>query len=154
MNVRRVGIMAIATMLLVSIFGWQLLTHDDKNPPQPDLPTPEDKITYKNSNMGSLLNQIVEEYEQGGSSPEAAQKAAKKLPLHQNGSVAVTFYTSGEEHIEPLTIFLKDNEVLPRNIGEDYIEAYVPVPLLKAASEQPGVIRIRAIFPPTADIVA
>ena len=141
--------MAIAAMLLVGIFGWQLLMQDDKNPSHQDLSTQKDKIkTYKDSNMGSLLNQIVEEYEQGGSSPEAAQRAAKKLPLHQNESVAVTFYTSGEEHIEPLTLFLKDNDVIPRNIGEDYIEAYVPVPLLRAASEQPGVIRVRAIFPP------
>lgn len=154
MNVRRVGIMAIATMLLVGIFGWQLLTQDDKNPPQPDLPTPEDKTIYKNANMGSFLNQIVEEYEQGGSSPEAAQRVAKKLPLHRNGSVAVAFYISGEEHIEPLTLFLKDNGAIPANIGEDYIEAYVPVSLLKAASEQPGVIRVRAIFPPIVGIVA
>ena len=149
MNVRHICMMAIAAMLLVGIFGWQLLMPDDKNPPYQDLPTQKDKINlYKNSNMGSALNQVVEEYEQGGNSPEAAQRAAKKLPLHQNESVVVTFYISGEEHVEPLTLFLKDNGAIPANIGEDYIEAYVPVPLLRAASEQPGVIRVRAIILP------
>ena len=31
---------------------------------------------------------------------------------------------------------------------EDYIEAYVPVTLLGRVSEQPGVLRVRAIVPP------
>ena len=142
---------AIATILLAGILGWQLLLHDGGNPPQQDIPTREDKIkSDKYSNMGSALNQIVEEYEQGGSSPEAAQRAAKKASLHQKGSVAVTFYASDTQYIEPLTIFLKDNGVTSRNIGKDYVEAYVPVPLLRETSEQPGVIRVRAIVAPFA----
>ena len=44
--------------------------------------------------------------------------------------------------------FLEDNGGDPRNVGEDYIEAYVPVPLLGQLSEQPGVIRVREIIPP------
>ena len=33
-------------------------------------------------------------------------------------------------------------------MGEDYIEAYVPVTLLGLLSEQPGVLRVREIVPP------
>ena len=36
-------------------------------------------------------------------------------------------------------------------MGADYIEAYVPVSLLGAVSEQAGVIRVREIVPPQAD---
>ena len=43
--------------------------------------------------------------------------------------------------------FLEDNGGSPRNVGEDYIEAYVPVSLLGQVSERPGVIRVREIAP-------
>ena len=33
-------------------------------------------------------------------------------------------------------------------MGEDYIEAYVPVTLLGELSHQPGVLRVREIIPP------
>ena len=48
--------------------------------------------------------------------------------------------------------FLQDNGGDPRNVGEDYIEAYVPVTLLGAVSEQPGVIRVRGDCSATAGI--
>ena len=44
--------------------------------------------------------------------------------------------------------FLEDNGGDPRNVGEDYIEAYVPVTLLGELSEQPGVTRVQEIIPP------
>ena len=44
--------------------------------------------------------------------------------------------------------FLEDNGGDPRNVGEDYIEAYVPVTLLGPVSERPGVLRVREIVPP------
>ena len=43
--------------------------------------------------------------------------------------------------------FLENKGGSPRNVGEDYIEAYVPVTLLGQASEQPGVIRVHEIIP-------
>ena len=43
---------------------------------------------------------------------------------------------------------LEDNGGSPRNVGEDYIEAYVPVTLLGQLSERTGVLRVRAITPP------
>ena len=37
---------------------------------------------------------------------------------------------------------------IPRNIGTDYIEAYIPISLLVEASEREGVVSIRTIIPP------
>ena len=66
-------------------------------------------------------------------------------PVHQEASVAVTIYLSG--NVDDVVKFLEDNGGSPRNVGEDYIEAYVPVSLLGQVSEQPGVIRLREIAP-------
>ena len=50
--------------------------------------------------------------------------------------------------MDGVATFLEDNGGDPRNVGEDYIEAYVPVSLLGQVSEQPGVLRVREIGPP------
>ena len=43
---------------------------------------------------------------------------------------------------------MRENRSDPRNVGEDYVEAYVPVALLVEASRRPGVRRVQAIIPP------
>ena len=48
--------------------------------------------------------------------------------MHREGSVAVTAYLSG--YVADVVDFLENNGGDPRNVGEDYIEAYVPVTLL------------------------
>ena len=60
--------------------------------------------------------------------------------------MAVTIYLTA--NVSDVVQFLQDNGGDPRNVGEDYIEAYVPVSLLGAVSERPGVIRVREITPP------
>ena len=75
-----------------------------------------------------------------------AEKAAEGAAIHQGESVAVTIYLSG--NAEVIVKFLEDNGGDPRNVGEDYIEAYVPVNLLGPVSEYPGVTRVREIVPP------
>ena len=79
---------------------------------------------------------------------EAAREAASQAPMHKEGSVAVTFHVQSAAHAEALAKFLSDNGGSPRNWGEDYVEAYVPVPLLGAASRRPGVLRVQAMVPP------
>ena len=81
--------------------------------------------------------------EEGKSS---AREAAKDAPVSQEESVAVTIYLSG--NVDEVVRFLEDNGGSPRNVGKDYIEAYVPVTLLGPVSERPGVIRVREIIPP------
>ena len=107
------------------------------------LPTLPAKPDLKYPNLGSNLDQLVASVEKGETS---AKEAAEDAPVHQEASVAVTIYLSG--NLDDVVKFLEDNGGSPRNVGEDYIEAYVPVSLLGQVSEQPGVIRVREIALP------
>ena len=102
-----------------------------------------EKAELKYPNLGSTLDQMATTVEEGEIS---ARAAAKDAPVSQEESVAVTIYLSG--NADEVVRFLEDNGGSPRNVGEDYIEAYVPVTLLGQTSEQPGVIRVREIIPP------
>ena len=107
------------------------------------LPTLPEKRELKYPNLGSNLDQLVASVEKGETS---AKEAAEDAPVHQEASVAVTIYLSG--NVADVMSFLEENGSSPRNVGEDYIEAYVPVTLLGQVSERPGVIRAREIVPP------
>ena len=107
------------------------------------LPTLPEKSELKYPNLGSSLDPIVVSVEEGEVS---AKEAAEDAPVHQEASVAVTIYLSG--NLADVVSFLEDNGGSPRNVGEDYIEAYVPLSLLGQVSERPGVIRVREIAPP------
>ena len=106
------------------------------------LPTLPEKPELKYPNLGSNLDHLVASVEEGGLS---AKEAAEDAPVHQEASVAVTIYLSG--NVDDVVKFLEDNGGSPRNVGEDYIEAYVPVSLLGQVSERTGVIRVREITP-------
>ena len=109
----------------------------------PDFPPAPPKRTRPLGNLDSMLSQLASSV-QGGYS--TAHDAASQAPMHAADSVAVTFYLNGDT--APLLAFLRANGGDPRNIGDDYMEAYVPVSLLAEASEQPNVVRVRAIVPP------
>ncbi len=94
-------------------------------------------------NLDSILSRIVERVEQGIST---ADSAAADAPVSRGNSVAVTFHTQGDP--AALAAFLRANGGDPRGAGVGYLEAYVPITLLVAASERPGVIRAQAIVPP------
>ena len=110
---------------------------DDQAPPLPE------KGELKYPNLGSRLDGLVASVEAGQAT---AQDAAADTPVHSGESVAVTIYLSG--NVDEVVAFLEENGGDPRNVGEDYIEAYLPVTLLGLVSEQPGVIRVREIIPP------
>ncbi len=95
------------------------------------------------SNMDSNLNRIVEQAQSG---QFTAQAAAANAPIHREESVAVTLYVT-ESYAQDVWDWLKESGASPRNIGIDYIEAYVPVSLLPATSELEGVISVRTIVP-------
>ena len=101
-----------------------------------------EKADLKYPNLGSRLDQLVTGVEEGEMS---AGEAAGEAPVHREESVAVTIYLSG--NVDDVEQFLEDNGGDPRNVGEDYIEAYVPVALMGPVSEQPGVLRVREIIP-------
>ena len=106
------------------------------------LPTLPEKPELKYPNLGSNLDQLVASVEEGETS---AKEAAEDAPVHQEASIAVTIYLSG--NVDDVVKFLEDNGGSARNVGEKYIEAYVPVSLLGQVSEQTGVIRVREITP-------
>ena len=119
-------------------------------PPQPAVSGDVDdqiiipeKTNLNYPNLGSTLDRMAARVEEGEATNE---EAAGEAPVHQGESVAVTIYLSG--NVEEVVSFLEDNGGDPRNVGEDYIEAYVPVSLLGRVSEQPGVLRVREIIPP------
>ena len=101
------------------------------------------KSELKYPNLGSHLDGLVVQVEDGETT---SQGAALDTPVHSGESVAVTIYLAGS--VDEVVSFLEDNGGDPRNVGDDYIEAYVPVSLLGQLSEQPGVIRVREIVPP------
>ena len=107
-----------------------------------DLPIP-DKGELKYPNLGSRLDGLAAGVDAGQAT---AQEAAADTPVHSGESVAVTIYLSGS--VDEVVAFLEENGGDPRNVAEDYIEAYVPVTLLGPVSERPGVIRVREIMPP------
>ena len=95
-------------------------------------------------NMDSHLNRIFEGVQTG---QFTAQATAANAPIHREESVAVTLYVT-EGYAQDLWDWLEESGASPRNIGIDYIEAYVPVSLLPEASLQEGVLSIRTIIPP------
>ena len=97
--------------------------------------------------MDSNLNHIVEQVWTGRLT---AQSAAVSAPMHHSQSVAVTLYII-EGYADAIASYLEANGASPRNIGTDYIEAYIPVSLLAEASEREGVLSIRTIIPPQPD---
>ena len=101
-----------------------------------------EKKDLKYPNLGSHLSDLVARVEDGEA---PAGEAAEEASIHREESVAVTIHLS--DNVAEVVTFLEDNGGDPRNVGEDYIEAYVPVSLLGAVSQQPGVTRVREIIP-------
>ena len=108
----------------------------------PALSVPE-KGELKYPNLGSRLDGLVASVEAG---QVTAEEAAADTPVHSGESVAVAVYLSGS--VGGVVAFLEENGGDPRNAGEDYVEAYVPVTLLGPLSERPGVLRVQEIVPP------
>ena len=98
----------------------------------------------KYGNMDSVLNGLVQQVERGIST---ARSAASTAPLNDDESVAVSLFIE-EDYVEDVREYLDDNGASVRNVGDDYIEAYVPVSLLGSVSEQEGVTTVNTIIPP------
>ena len=134
---------ALAVTLAVALPGVSADGGEGKNSDQGQAPPLPDKTPLNYPNLGSHLDQLVARAEEGQAT---AQDAAGSASVHSGESVAVTIYLTG--NVDAVVSYLEDNGGDPRNVGEDYIEAYVPVSLLGPVSEQPGVVRVREIVPP------
>ena len=109
-------------------------TPDDASPPIPK------KQEQRYPKLGSHLDQLVIQAEEGQAS---VRDAAEGAAMPHGGTVAVTVHLSG--NVDEVVRFLEENGGDSRNVGEDYIEAYVPVTLLGQLSQKAGVIRVREI---------
>ena len=118
-------------------------------------------LKSKHGLLDSILNGVVEAYARGvglaakdsgrpptGEAAAAARVAAALAPVSKGAAVAVTLRIEDASKVAAVVRFLRANGADPRNVGEDYIEAYVPVSLLLEASGQPGVANVRAVIPP------
>ena len=101
------------------------------------------KTTLAYPKVGSFLDDLIARVAAGEIS---AQDAAAEAPLHRGDAVAVTIYMSG--NLNGVVSFLQTNNVTPRNQGDDYIEAFVPVRLLGTVSLQTGVLYVQPILLP------
>ena len=128
---------AMAVTLAVALPGVSADGDEDQAPPIPE------KAELNYPNLGSHLDQLVTSIEEGETT---AEDTAAGASMHREESAAVTIYLSGS--VDYVVQFLEDFGGDPRNVGEDYIEAYVPVTLLGELSEQPGVTRVQEIIPP------
>ncbi len=106
-------------------------------------PPVQNKGDLRFPKLGSHLDGLVASVEAGQTS---AEEAAKDSAVHSEAKVAVTLFLSS--NVDEVIDFLEKNDGDPRNVGEDYVEAYVPVTLLGALSEHPGVLRIREFVSP------
>ena len=129
---------ALALTMLFTAPG--LSANDGDTSPVPQ----QQELTYHN--LGSHLDAVVASYESGR---QSESQAAEQGELSQNGSIAVYIILNG--NTAAAVDFLNDNGASVRNVSENYIEAYIPVGLLGAASQQDGVIRVRQITPPSSD---
>ena len=130
-----VTVLALVVTLALFIPNVSAQSGDDVAvPSKPNLAYP---------NLSTHLNHLAEGY---GSGQMSQAQAAGEAPIHSGGSVAVTVYLDG--HVADVEAYLEDNGGDVRNVGSDYIEAYVPVALLGPLSQQPGVTRVQEIIPP------
>lgn len=110
-----------------------------------NFPPFEDKLNPpKYPNVDSNLNRIIEQAQSG---QFTAQAAVANASIYLESSVAVTLYIT-EGYTQGVWDWLEESGASPRNIGIDYIEAYVPVSLLPSASEREGVLSVRTIVSP------
>ena len=111
---------------------------DDQAPPIPE------KRDLRYPNLGSHLDQLVAQVEGG----EATARRRRRRNVHTPGGIGGGDHLPVGPNVDEVVKFLEDNGGDPRNVGEDYIEAYVPVSLLGPVSERTGVLRVREIVPP------
>lgn len=117
----------------------------DNGGSQVGVQSPQEKADApKYGNMDSMLNELVQQVE---NQVLSAERAAAFAPFSAHESVAVTIHSEAG-HADALWQYLENNGASPRNIGDEYIEAYVPITLLSRLSQQNGVIAISTIVPP------
>ena len=121
-----------ATVNVLKDTSGSLLPRDGSGGDGRTLPAP-DKSEVKYPNLGSGLDGLVASVEAGQAT---AREAAAGMPVHSGELVAVTIHLTGS--VDEVVACLEENGGDPPNVGEDYIEAYVPVHLQGPVADLPG----------------
>ncbi len=93
--------------------------------------------------LGTTLDDLVSRVESGDITEE---EAAREAPIGEGNSVGVEIHLSG--NLAGVVQFLEGNGVTPLLVDRDYIEAFVPVSLLRQISDLEGVLYVETILPP------
>lgn len=101
-----------------------------------------EKCELKYPALGSRSNKPVVSLEAGQGT---AHEAASYTPVHSGKFAGVTVYLSC--NLDQADSPLEENEDDSLSVRVDYIESYVPAPLMRTASERRGVFRVRQIIP-------
>lgn len=110
--------------------------------PLPELPP---KPHIEHPNLGYSLDQKASQQQEQQAGGSESRSEVETDGASETTAIPVIIHLSG--NVDGVVTFLEDNGGDPRNTGDDYIEAYVPVSLLGELSEQPGVFRVRELIP-------
>jgi hypothetical protein len=97
-----------------------------------------------------LESQLSDLVERAVASPDEADDLAANAPLSENGAVAVAIHlsTTATDPQAEVLAYLADQQIVPSNIAETLIEAYVPLLALPDLADGDTVARVRLIRPP------
>ena len=93
--------------------------------------------------LGTHLDDLASRLEAGGRSEEEIAAAA---PLSRGDSVGIAIHVNG--NVDGVLALLADNDVSPRHVGSDFVEAFVPVRLLRQVGRVDAVLFVEPIVPP------
>lgn len=102
-----------------------------------------DKEELEIPELGTVLDELVSRIEAGDLTEE---EAAREAPVNRGRTVGVAIHLS--ENVEGVILFLEEIGIAPRHVGEDYVEAFVPVRSLRQISDLTGVLYVEMIVPP------
>lgn len=100
--------------------------------------------------LDSQLNRLAAQAAQTGQGSDDV--VTTSAPMYSGTSVAVTVRLSSGA--DAIAAFITEGGGIAANVGEDYIEAYVPPPLLAELSEFEGVLRVDTILPPLPSVIS
>jgi Subtilase family len=134
------GLLGLATCAMLALPG---AASGQGAPPSP----PVHAGKNAEPRLDSILNDYVRRL-----TVESPGSIAKSAPASSGSAVAVSIHLSGSA--TALAAQLQAAGVLPANVLDGLIEAYVPVTLLQWVAQLPGVERVATIIPPQPDVTS